>query len=468
MKKKIVAAAAALLLILTYFTCAFAPYSAQYPAENEAFEASDFFGDSESTERVKVVFTAEDALDERLRLIESAESSIILTTFEYKPDTSGKLIMAALYAAAERGVEVKILIDGFAYFTDLGGSDCFKMLSKNDNISIRVYNPVRLTRPGKMMARMHDKYIIVDDESYILGGRNTHDQFLGSYREGQKCDWDIVVTNSDVTESSSVRQLEAYFESVWELDDTRSGERMLVGPTERRAERAVNELHRLYAEDKEQDPERYDTSLIGEGTLPTRKITLLFNPINTGVKRPTLFYEMTQLMLQMDGDIYFHTPYILCSDDMLARLSNLCSEDRSVTVMTNSPANNANLPGTADYLASRTDVLKTGVRLLEYDGGSSYHGKCFTVGGRISGVGSFNWDMRSAYIDTEIMAVIDSSEVNACLRGYMQTYERESIEVDESGNYVRVGDLPLPEMSTGKRIVTAILGPIVRPLRFLL
>ena len=49
---------------------------------------------------------------------------------------------------------------------------------------------------------------------------------------------------------------------------------------------------------------------------------------------------------------------------------------------------------------------------MEYDAGVSYHGKCFTIGDRLTGIGSFNWDMRSAYIDTELMLVIDSKSLN--------------------------------------------------------
>ena len=29
------------------------------------------------------------------------------------------------------------------------------------------------------MGRLHDKYLIVDDTAYIVGGRNTYDYFLG-------------------------------------------------------------------------------------------------------------------------------------------------------------------------------------------------------------------------------------------------------------------------------------------------
>ena len=40
------------------------------------------------------------------------EKSIVLSTFDLRPDDSGTKIIAALYTAAERGVQVQILIDG--------------------------------------------------------------------------------------------------------------------------------------------------------------------------------------------------------------------------------------------------------------------------------------------------------------------------------------------------------------------
>ena len=35
------------------------------------------------------------------------------------------------------------------------------------------------------MSRMHDKYVIVDDSLYLLGGRNVYDSFLGA-QDGPK------------------------------------------------------------------------------------------------------------------------------------------------------------------------------------------------------------------------------------------------------------------------------------------
>ena len=45
-------------------------------------------------------------------MIGNAKKSIVLSTFDLRPDHSGMKIIAALYTAAERGVQVQILIDG--------------------------------------------------------------------------------------------------------------------------------------------------------------------------------------------------------------------------------------------------------------------------------------------------------------------------------------------------------------------
>ena len=48
--------------------------------------------------------------------------------------------------------------------------------------------------------------------------------------------------------------------------------------------------------------------------------------------------------------------------------------------MTNSVANNGTPVGATDYDMFKQKVLDTGVQILEYDQGVSYHGKCFVIG----------------------------------------------------------------------------------------
>ena len=45
-------------------------------------------------------------------MIGAAQESIELSTFDFRTDESGLDVMAALYDAADRGVKVRVLIDG--------------------------------------------------------------------------------------------------------------------------------------------------------------------------------------------------------------------------------------------------------------------------------------------------------------------------------------------------------------------
>ena len=62
-----------------------------------------------NAERIRCIDDNEEALLWRLRMIGNAKKSIVLSTFDLRPDDSGTKIIAALYTAAERGVQVQIL-----------------------------------------------------------------------------------------------------------------------------------------------------------------------------------------------------------------------------------------------------------------------------------------------------------------------------------------------------------------------
>ena len=85
-------------------------------------EGAEFAGTG-VTERVLCIDDNREALIWRLRLIDRAENEIILSTFDFRVDNSGKDMIAALNEAAERGVNIKILVDGISgdNFTDTAG-----------------------------------------------------------------------------------------------------------------------------------------------------------------------------------------------------------------------------------------------------------------------------------------------------------------------------------------------------------
>ena len=152
---------------------------------------------------------------------------------------------------------------------------------------------------------------------------------------------------------------------------------------------------------------------------------------------------------------------------MMERLKEIC-DSTETTMMTNSVANNGNPFGAVDYQVHRQALLDTGLAILEYDKGVSYHGKCFRIGDRLTAIGSFNWDMRSAYLDTEMMLVIDSETLNAQMRDYMESYEQDAFIVNADGS-VKEQDGVLPQALSGKRKWRVILiRPFDSLLRFLM
>lgn len=138
------------------------------------------------------------------------------------------------------------------------------------------------------------------------------------------------------------------------------------------------------------------------------------------------------------------------------------------TIMFNSAENNGNLFGAIDYMSNKEKIIDTKMTIKEYEGGISYHGKSMTIDDDMAIVGSFNMDMRSAYIDTELMLAINSREVTKQLKNNMLLYEEKAATVKNLSEYK---DLPkgmkMKEISGKKENLHKYLGWIFNALRFL-
>ncbi|MCD8131188.1 MAG: phospholipase D family protein [Lachnospiraceae bacterium] len=440
---------------------AFLPFLAQplvSDSTEENFDSSDYYSDELSGERAMVISDNGEALTERIRLISQAEDQIILSTFEIDADSTGMMVMSALMEAAERGVEVCLLADGFPYLTQMWGNPYFLALARMENVEIRIYNTIRPWMPWTIFGRLHDKYLIVDDMAYILGGRNTYNYFLGDQEGHKNYDWDILVYSGEAGEDNSLEQVMDYFTSVWELPACRTLADNHFWEKNPSVKRAVEELHEVYEDMAEEHPDWMESVDYESVTVPVNHIELVSNPTNTLAKEPVAFYTITQLMAEAEESVIFHTPYMICNDWMLERLTEICEEVDSVTIMTNSVANNGNPFGASDYARNKEEILETRVQILEYDGGISYHGKCFVIDDRLSGIGSFNWDMRSVYIDTELMLVVDSEEFAALLREEMQAYEADSLIVIDADTSIAPEGMEAQELSSARKVLYSLLG----------
>lgn len=413
-------------------------------------------------ERILCLDDNEAALLWRLRMIESAEKEIILATFDFRGDNSGQEMMAALFEAADRGVHIRILVDGVSGMR-LQHNDSFRALAAMTNVEAKFYSPINLLKPWRINYRMHDKYLIIDDAAYLLGGRNTYDLFLGRYVDSYNIDRDVLVYESAQGTDTSLSQLRSYFMDVW----SQEGNKSLTVHTRRAITKAQEDLRQQGDELKKRYPEAYCPFEWEEETLPANHIYLLSNAADPRNKEPQLWKQLVSLMMS-GTDIRIQTPYIICNQAMYEDLEAVCDRAETVQIMTNAVENGANPFGCTDYLNQKSKILDTGVSVVEWMGEQSLHTKTVLIDDAICVIGSYNLDMRSTYLDTELMLVIDSPDLNRELRGRFEEMAEQSRTVSPDGS-TRLGERCRPtELSFWKTCGYQILRVVLRPVRYLL
>lgn len=423
-----------LLFLLIYIALLAIPYiqhknvSVSY---QKKFAKQSFYSDTAGTERVAYINDNTDALLYRLHMLDEAKDEIILSTFDFNADKSGQDMMASLLHAADRGV------------------------------SVRIYNPINLLKPWNLQARMHDKYVIVDQKMYLLGGRNTTNLFLGDYSRSKNIDRELFVYETAENDSSSIRQLTDYFESVWALSDSKE---YTCKKMTKKIQSCKAKLENRYTSLKEKYPDAYSTWDYEALTLQTNKVSLLSNPIKSENKEPWMWYSLHQLMMQGE-QVRIYTPYIICGKEMYQYLTELHEKNIPVEIITNDVASGANPWGCTDYLNQKKNIWETGARVYEFMGAHSCHTKAVLIDDRMSIVGSYNMDMRSTYQDTELMLAVDCPELNSIIQTEMERDKTYSKTMGNDGEYDYGENYHSKDLSFGKKIFYAILRVITIPLR---
>lgn len=253
-----------------------------------------------------------DALVWRLKVIESAREELILTTFDFGDDNSGKDIMAALLAAADRGVKVRMIVDGMNAQLKLKKSDSFRALASNENVAVKFYNPINVAKLWKVNYRMHDKYLIADDSVYLLGGRNTNDLFLGNYREHYNIDRDMLVYEEDSRnqEFSTLMQLKDYFNVLWKQ---RYCKDFRYEKEEKNVLAKLAELQNRYHVLKEDYMKDFKDTEFKIETQEVESLALISNSMECKSKVPYVWNAICREMAS-GKDILIQTPYIITTN----------------------------------------------------------------------------------------------------------------------------------------------------------
>ena len=446
-----------------------APLFCREPDEKyaENLKQTQFTSDTSGNEKIRCIDDNEEALLWRLRMIGTAKKSIVLATFDLRADDSGTDLLAALNHAAEKGIEIKLLIDGIYQQLFLNGSREFQALAAQENVEVGVYNPVTPAGLFKLNYRMHDKYLFMDDKLYLLGGRNSNDIFLGDKTSGINVDRDILVYDTSEGEGESLQELKTYFQKIWEESCVKIKKGAGSGDdSHKKYTDTYAEMEDRYASLKEKYKDIENYHAWEQDTIPVNKITLLDNGTQAGRKTPQVLQAIRHLS-ENARQVMIQTPYVICNSYMYEVLEDI-SDHAQLQILLNAVEKGSNPWGCTDYLNQKEKILETGADVYEVMNVSPVHTKAVLIDDRLSVVGSYNLDMRSTYLDTELMLVIDSKELNQQIRDTETIYMEKSKEVLSSGQETEGKSYEKKELDWQKKLFYGVLRVIIRPLRQLL
>ena len=389
------------------------------------------------------------SFDTRVQLVRRAEASLDLQYYHLENDDAGRGLLRALRDAAELGVRVRLLIDDL--YTG-GNDELFLAFAAHRNVQVRLFNPFSWARAsgqgtrfaasigdwGRVNHRMHNKLFIADGVAAVIGGRNIANEYFLRKQGGNFIDLDAFVVGR------VVEPLAALFDRYWNSDP--------VYPLEAVARSALTgaQLRGLFDRvtgvgATEPPPALPSTDILGYGPLREEfddgRLGLIWGYAYVFADHPdkpfdgevggelletSVTYNVFEAIKQARAEVLASSPYFVPGPHGMAMLRELRERGVKVTVLTNSLGATDEPLVFQGYSRYRADMLRMGIDLYElsttrvkrnermFHFGESLgrlHAKLVVIDRRLSFVGSMNLDPRSATINTELGAIIDSPEL---------------------------------------------------------
>jgi cardiolipin synthase len=321
-------------------------------------------------------------LDALIRLIDEARTSLRLLYYIWCEDESGRQVRDALVRAAERGIEVALLVDGFG--AAAASEAFFAPLSQAGARFCRF-----VPRYGRRyLLRNHQKLALADGRRVIIGGFNISDDYFGTIEEGAWRDLGLEV------EGDSVECLVGYFEALfaWAMHP----------------EARIRELRRLLHQNSFTDGKLH--WLFGG---PTRRLSPWARAVRRDMKRAR----------RLDIIAAYFAPGPL----LMRRVGNVARRryGGAVRVITPAKTDHQSTVGAARH--TYWALLKRGARIFEY-AATKLHTKLFVLDD-VSFVGSANFDMRSLFLNLELMLRVDDKAFADAMRLYVDGEIANSTEI---------------------------------------
>lgn len=419
-----------------------------YPSKENKEITNEFSTEQVNTlsdnHELALIEKAEDAISVRLDLIENAESQIDLAYYRWADGEVSDLMLGSILEAADRGVEIRILLDGIVQLTNFnqGIEDIFLAFKNHPNIDIRLYEPFNPLVPIAWNHRMHDKMILVDQRFALTGGRNIQDRFYieDADLKGLVQDREVLIYNEDKNEKTVINQMEDYYEELWNYKHTKEKFKRMTKREEEKGKEQLDKLRLGHSQNKNNFLEKHFPNFQAKDwtteTIKTDDIYFVSNSFGRMNQKPIAARALLNLAEEADESIFIQSPYFVPSNQMLKEAENYDAKAEITTLFTNSEAASPNILAMAAYKNHRQDLVDTGAQIVEYQGPGSTHAKSSIFDEEISVIGTFNIDPRSTYLNTESMVIINSKEFAEDLKGAIAVDFENSLKVGNDYNYL--------------------------------
>lgn len=394
----------------------------------------------------------EESLLARGWLADHAQTEITVQYFIWSTDNIGTLAAETLLRSAERGVQVRVLVDDFLIDAP---SEIMLALGLHPNIHIKIYNPnfsVGISRLRKIYnvindfrsvnQRMHDKTFTVDGQIAIVGGRNMADEYFDYDHHYNFRDRDILLLGSVVSD------IKDNFESFWKSHLSVPVETLLDKNIEQLSRERIDQIYTdLHAYAKK--TENYDQKARSMmKNLPSKFPGLLKQMVwedvrfisdipgknagNDGLGGGSASTDaLVTVIKNAKKSIFIQSPYLVMPKGGIKLFQSIVRKGVKVRISTNSLASTDNLKAFSGYSKQRDKLLQSGIEIFEFRPDSarkkelidrydalenlspifSIHAKTLVVDRETLFIGTFNLDPRSANLNTEVGVLIKNKRI---------------------------------------------------------
>jgi len=319
-----------------------------------------------------------DRLEALLALIDGARERLKLCFYIFATDRSAVRVRDALVAAVRRGVEVRLIVDAFGALADERFFAPFIEAGGSFNSFL-----ARFTR--RYLIRNHQKMVIADDRSAMLGGFNVEDSyFVEPHADGWN---DLAFT----VEGPVVDRLSQWFDELSDWISHPEGQFRSIRRKVRRWKAGNGPVQ----------------VLVGG---PTTDLSSWAREVGADL------VEGDRLDMTM---AYFSPPPRL--------IKRICAIARKGETRLLFPARSDNGATIGAARALYGKLLKSGARIWEFQP-SKLHTKLIVLDDAVY-LGSANFDMRSLFLNLEIVLKIEDAALAARLRRYFEHHLPASEEI---------------------------------------